>query len=184
MTSMIVTSERVAAQVEDLISIARIARPHGIRGEVVADIMTDFPDRFADLEEVLAVRGKELIGSLTVENARFHHGRILLKFVGYDDPDKADELRGVSLVISPDELVELPEDEYFIFDLVGCEVFTLDQQLIGVVIKVEDFGAAPLLVIKQDEREIMIPMTHEICPEINTAAKKIVVNPPVGLLDL
>ncbi len=170
--------------VEDLISIARIARPHGIRGEVVADILTDFPDRFNEMEEVLAVRGKELIGSLTLENVRFHQDRLLLKFAGYDSPEKSDELRGVSLVITHDELVELPEDEYFLFDLIGCEVFTLDQQLIGIVIKVEDFGAAPLLVVKQDEREFMIPMNHEICPEIDTAAKRIVVNPPVGLLDL
>ena len=172
------------AQVEDLISIARIARPHGIRGEVVADILTDFPERFDGLEEILAVRGKEIIGSLKIENARFHQARLLLKFAGYDEPNKADELRGVSLVISPDELVELPENEYFHFDLIGCEVFTLDQQVIGVVTKVEDFGAAPLLVVKQDDREFMIPMTHEICPEIDTVAKKIVVNPPVGLLDL
>ncbi len=179
---MIVTPER--AEAPDLISIARIARPHGIRGEVVADILTDFPARFETLEEVLAVRGKEIIGSLKIEKSRFHQDRLLLKFVGYDEPNKADELRGVSLVISPDELVELPENEYFIFDLVGCEVFTLDQQIIGVVVKVEDFGAAPLLVVKQDDREMMIPMTHEICPEIDTAAKRIVVNPPVGLLDL
>ena len=95
------------AKVEEWISIARIARPQGIRGEVIADILTDSPERFAALETVILRRDGKLFGSLNLERHRFHKGRVLLKFTGYDDPDKADELRGASLVIHRNELVEL-----------------------------------------------------------------------------
>lgn len=172
------------ANLDQLISIARIARPQGVRGEVIADILTDFPDRFAKLDEVTLVRDGRVFGSLTLQQHRFHKGRVLLKFAGYDDPDKADELRGASLVIHRDELVELATDEYFLFDLEGCEVITMEGQPLGTVAKVEDFGAAPLLVVRNQGREFLIPLTREICPEVDTKNKKIVVNPPNGLLDL
>ncbi len=177
-------AEPDVANPEQLISIARIARPQGIRGEVIADILTDFPDRFDDLDEVTLLRDGKIFGSLNLERHRFHKGRVLLKFAGYDDPDKADELRGASLVIHRDALVELEEDEYFLFDLEGCEVVTIDGQSIGTVAKVEDFGAAPLLIVKNQGQEFMIPLTREICPEVDTENKKIVINPPDGLLDL
>jgi 16S rRNA processing protein RimM len=169
---------------EDWISIARIARPHGIRGEVVADLLTDFPDRFAALEEVTLRRDGKVLGALTLEQHRFHKGRVMLKFAGYDDANRAEELRAASLVIRRAELVELNEDEYYVFDLAGCEVVTLAGQALGTVAKVEDFGAAPLLVVRNESREWLIPLTREICPHVDTKGKKIVVNPPEGLLDL
>ncbi len=173
-----------ATQVEEWISIARIARPQGIRGEVIADILTDFPDRFADLDEVTLLRDGKIFSLLNLEQHRFHKGRVLLKFAGYDDPDKAEELRGASLVIHRSELVELEENEYFLFDLEGCEAVTIDGHSLGTVVKVEDFGAAPLLVVKNQDKEFLIPLTLIICPEVDTKSKKIVVNPPDGLLDL
>lgn len=173
-----------AAPLGALISIARIARPQGVRGEVVADILTDFPERFAALDEVTLRRGDQLIGPLRLEQHRFHKGRVLLKFAGYDDADRAEELRGASLVIDRDDLVELDDDEYFVFDLEGCEVVTTDAQPLGVVAQVEDYGAAPLLLVRNQSREWLIPLTRDICPDVDIANKKIVVNPPDGLLDL
>lgn len=173
-----------ATALEALISIARIARPQGVRGEVIADILTDFPERFAALDEVTLRRDGQLIGPLTLEQHRFHKGRVLLKFAGYDDADRAEELRGASVVIDREDLVELDDDEYFVFDLEGCAVVTTDGQPLGVVAKVEDYGAAPLLVVRDQSREILIPLTREICPDVNTKNKQIVVNPPDGLLDL
>lgn len=177
-------TELDAEQPEPLISIARIARPQGVRGEVVADILTDFPERFADLDEVVLSRAGKVIGSFTLEQYRFHKGRVLLKFVGYDDADRAEELRGASLVISREELVELDDDEYYVFDLEGCDVVTIDGQPLGRVTKVDDYGAAPLLSVKTENKEVLIPLTREICPNVDVDNKRIVVNPPEGLLDL
>jgi 16S rRNA processing protein RimM len=179
-----VSDEPDAIKPDDLIAIARIARPHGIRGEVVADILTDFPDRFATLEEIILMRVGQVLESLKLEHHWFHKGRIVLKFAGYDEVNKAEELRGASLVISRDKLVELAEDEYYVFDLEGCEVFTIAEERLGTVVKVNDYGAAPLLVVSGENKEYLIPLTHDICPEVDTDNKKIVVNPPEGLLDL
>lgn len=172
------------AAVEEWISIARIARPQGIRGEVIADILTDFPDRFAALETVTLVRDGQFVSTLQLERHRFHKGRVLLKFAGYDDANQAEELRDASLVIAREELVELEEDEYYLFDLEGCQVITTDGQLLGTVVKVDDFGAAPLLVVRNQTRDVMIPLTRDICPDVDLENKKIVVAPPDGLLDL
>ena len=177
-------AEPEAAQSEQLISIARIARPQGVRGEVIADILTDFPDRFAELTEVALLRDGRVLGIFELEQHRFHKGRVLLKFAGYDDADSAEELRGASVVIDREELIELEEDEYYLFDLEGCEVVTIDGQSLGTVVRVNDYGAAPVLMVKNQTREFLIPLTRDICPDVDIDHKKIVVNPPQGLLDL
>lgn len=177
-------AENDATKPEDWISIARIARPQGVRGEVIADILTDYPDRFESLEDVTLLRGGSVVATATLEDFWFHKGRVVLKFAGYDDANKAEELRDVSLVIRSDELVELEEDEYFLFDLEGCEVVTVDGEELGSVAKVEDYGAAPLLVIRRQGKEVLIPLTRDICPEVDTDHKRIVVKLPDGLLDL
>lgn len=177
-------AEPEAAQSEQLISIARIARPQGVRGEVIADILTDFPDRFAELTEVALLRDGRVLGIFELEQHRFHKGRVLLKFAGYDDADSAEGLRGASVVIDREELIELEEDEYYLFDLEGCEVVTIDGQSLGMVVRVNDYGAAPVLMVKNQTREFLIPLTRDICPDVDIDHKKIVVNPPQGLLDL
>lgn len=169
---------------DDWVSIARITRTWGLRGEVIAEILTDFPERFADLEKVTLLRDAEALGSFELAESWFHKGRIILKFVGYDDVTQAEKLRGASLVIARHDLVDLETDEYYLFDLEGCEVFTVSGQSLGSVIRVNDYGAAPILVIKNDQQEFLIPLAREICPEVDTAMKKIIVDPPDGLLDL
>lgn len=177
-------AEPDAAKDKEWVSIARIARPQGVRGEVIAEILTDFPDRFAALDKVTVTRDGTVLGIFELENYWFHKGRIVLKFAHYDDANRAEELRDASVVIHHDELVELGENEYFVFDLEGCEVVTIEGEQIGKVVKVEDYGAAPLLVVKEQDKEHLIPLTQDICPEVDTANKKIVVNLPEGLLDL
>ena len=169
---------------EELISIARIARPQGIRGEVIADLLTDFPERFSKLKIALVKKPNGELARLQLENSRPHKGRILLKFAGYDDMNAAEGLRDARVMITADELVKLPADNYYEFDLVDCVVTTIGGQAVGKVTGVQHFGAAPLLVVSDDNREHLIPMVSGICLEIDTAQKRIVVDPPEGLLDL
>src|SRR5688572_10104209 len=105
------------------IVIARLARAWGIRGEIAADLLTDFPERFDDVSEVTLRRGAER-RTAEVESHRFHKGRVLLKFVGVDTMSDAELLRGFDVLVGEDELHELPEDFFYDFDLVGCEVVT------------------------------------------------------------
>jgi len=169
---------------DDLIGVARIARPQGHRGEVIADLLTDFPERFARLGRVYVKSADGRLLLLDLENSRLHKGRVALKFAGCDSISDAEELRDARVLVSRDQLVELPEDTYYDFDLIGCEAVATGGQHLGHVEEVQNYGAAPLLVVRGGAREFLIPLVLSICVEIDTGRKRIVVNPPEGLLDL
>lgn len=169
---------------DDLICVARIARPQGLRGEVIADLLTDFPDRFARLSRVYVKRADGRLLLLDLETSRPHKGRVALKFAGCDTISGAEELRDARVCVSRDQLVELPENTYYDFDLIGCEALSIEGQWLGRVEGVRNYGAAPLLVVRDGAREHLIPLVLSICVEISTERKRIVVNPPEGLLDL
>jgi 16S rRNA processing protein RimM len=101
-----------------------------------------------------------------------------------DSRNDAEALREMRVMIEREALVELPANEFFHFDLIGCAIITRDGETLGTVSDVQDFGAAPLLIVKQPERELMIPLADSICVEIDTTHKRIVVELPEGLLDL
>ncbi len=176
--------EPEAPKADDFICIARIARPQGIRGEVIADLLTDFPERFAKLGSARIKKPNGEIIILRLESSRPHKGRMLLKFAGYDTMNAADELRDSRLMITRDQLVKLPKDTFFDFDLIDCEVITVGGQAVGWVKRVQSFGAAPLLVVEGGEREHLIPLASSICIEVDIANKRIVIDPPEGLLEL
>lgn len=170
---------------DDLITVARIARPQGIRGEVIADLLTDFPERFAKLTEVRLGWPNGKVATIGLEKARPHQGRILLKLKGYDSRDEAEKLRDARVLVTRDQLVELPADSYYDFDLVDCLVSTAAGLVVGKVVGVQNFGAAPLLVVMNDEKqERLIPLASSICTEVDVANKRITIEPPEGLLDL
>ena len=173
---------------DDLITVARIARPQGLRGEVIADLLTDFPEQFAQRKQVWLGRADGTARLAELEKARPHQKRIVLKFKGCDSCNDAELLRDLRVMIARAEAVELPENQFFHFDLIGCAIVTRDGETLGEVSDVQDYGAAPLLIVrqivKQAERELMIPLADSICVEIDTPHKRIVVELPEGLLDL
>ncbi len=169
---------------DELISVARIARPQGVCGEVIADLLTDFPERFAELDSALVKHSSGEISVLKLDRSRLHKGRVLLKFAGCDSIEQAEKLRGASVMVTRDQLVKLPEDTFFDFDLVDCEVLTTEGRVIGRITGVQRYGAAPLLVVQDEEkREHLIPFTMQICIEIDVTRKRIVVDPPEGLIE-
>lgn len=168
------------------IVIARIARMWGNKGEVTADILTDFPERFEDVTEVILRRGA-VERPAELEDHRFHKGRVLLKFAGVDTMSDAEKLAGFDVVISEDELYELPEGEdlFWEFDLVDCVVETVDGERIGVVESIMRTAAGELLSVRRDDgREALVPFVDEICSEVDVEQKRIVVDLPEGLLEL
>ena len=170
---------------EDLIAIARIARPQGIRGEVIADLLTDFPERFAQLDEVRVVKPDGTATVARLEKARLQQGRVVLKFAGCDTRNAAEALRDARVMVPRDQVVSLPADTYFEFDLVDCAVVARDGAVIGKVASVQNFGAAPLLVVPDGAgREHLIPLASSICVDVDVTHKRIVIEPPEGLLDL
>jgi 16S rRNA processing protein RimM len=168
----------------ELISVAYIARPQGVRGEVIADLLTDFPERFSKLSAVTVKKANGELVTLQLQTSRLHKGRVVLKFAGFDDMNSAEALRDARLLITADQLVKLPKDSFYDFDLVDCDIITADGQALGKVTGVQHFGAAPLLVVKDGDREHLIPLASSICTDVNVAQKRIIVDPPEGLLDL
>jgi len=169
----------------ELIVIARAVRTRGLKGEVVADLLTDFPERFDKVERVFAIAPDRSRLELTLDDHWFQNDRIVLKFAGYDDVDKARELVGCDFALPEAERVELPSGEYYDWELEGCTVESVSGSLVGKVREVMRTGGVELLVVKNDEgRDILVPMAASIIAKVYIPQKKIVIDPPEGLLDL
>lgn len=169
----------------DLVRVARGVRTRGLRGELVADLLTDFPERFDGLETLIAVApdGKRLL--LELEAHWLQAGRIVLKFAGYDSIEAASALVGYYFAVPEAERVELPEDEFYDWELEGCSVETIAGESLGSVREVLRTGGAPVLIIENSQgREHLIPLAETICVEINVERKLIRIDPPEGLLEM
>ncbi len=163
--------------------VGRIGRPHGIRGEVTVESRTDEPDeRFAP-GAVLSVDGP--VHELTVDRTHWHSGRLLITFQGVDDRNAAEALRGLLLHVERDE-DEIPDDpeEFYDSSLVGCAVTTADGAHVGLVTEVVHLPAQDLLAIRTaDERDVLVPFVRAMVPEVDPVARRIVIDPPPGLLE-
>jgi len=160
--------------------VGRVGRPHGIRGEVTVEVRTDDPDdRFAP-GRVLATDPAES-GPLTIEQARWHSGRLLVRFAGTDDRDAAETLRNTLLVIDSAEIPPTTDpDEFHDHELIGLAVVTVDGTEIGTVTEVRHLGQ-DLLVINPGS--VLVPFVSAIVPDVDIAAGRLVVDPPPGLLE-
>ncbi len=166
------------------IAIARIARTRGNRGEVLADLYTDYPDRFDALKEVWLVFGDGRRQCLILAHTWAHKGRRVMKFEGVDTIGDAEKFVGCWVEIPADQAVQLPEGTYFDHDLVGCAVFDTCGNRLGVVNDILRIAGNTQLVVKELDREHLIPAVGDICIEISIAKKRILVDPPEGLMDL
>ena len=167
---------------DDLVAVARVAKPRGLKGELAADMLTDFPERFEDLVNVTAVLPNSTRRELKIEKHWFQSGRIVLKFEGFDSIEAAETLRGAEICVAETEAVELEDGEYFDWELAGCEVRTLDATVIGTVRELMRTGATEILVV-DGEKEYLIPFAESICTEVDIEKKLIVIDPPEGLLE-
>lgn len=170
---------------EDLIVVAHIVKVRGLRGEVVADLLTDFPDRFEQLTSLVAVSADGSHRSLQIEEHWFHGDRLVLKFAGFDQIEAAKELVGCDLAVPADERIELPDDSFYDWELIGCRVETVSGQAVGEVRAIMRPGGVELLsVVDADNRDRLVPMAADIVIEIDKDQKLIRIDPPAGLLEL
>src|ERR1051326_8237390 len=168
----------------ELVVIARAVRPRGLKGEIVAELLTDFPDRFEDVEELILVSPGGERTTKRLEDYWFQNDRVVLKVAGYDDVDAAKELVGFEFAVPESKRVPLPADHYYDWELEGCTV-KIGAESIGTVSSVMKNGGAEVLVVAdQSGKERLIPLADSIVVQVDTQAKTIVVDPPEGLLDL
>jgi 16S rRNA processing protein RimM len=167
-----------------MVLVGRIARTHGHRGQVIVNPETDFPEeRFAS-GAVLHTRRDGVDGTLTITASRMHQGRPVLSIQGIESMTEAEGLAGLELRIPESSLTPLPAGTYYHHQLVGCEVSATDGRVVGRVRAVEGGAGTARLVIGEGRGEVQIPLVEALCVEIDVAARRIVVDPPEGLLDL
>ncbi|MBA2339186.1 MAG: 16S rRNA processing protein RimM [Pyrinomonadaceae bacterium] len=170
---------------EELVAVALVVRTRGLRGELVAEILTGFPERFADTKTLIAVFPSKAREKVLIENFWFQKDRVILKFEEYDSVEAAEKFIGCELAVPESETVELDEDEFYDWELEGCAVETVRGEVIGRVRSVWHAGGVPLLVIDgAGEAEHLVPLAEKICVEINVDRKLIRIDPPEGLLEL
>ena len=167
---------------DELVAIARIARPRGVRGELVAEVLTDFPERFDGLKNATAVLPNGSRRELKIENAWFQNDRIVMKFEGVDSIEAADELREADICVPESDAVPLDEGEFFDWQLEGCIAVTVGGDTLGTVKELMRTGGTEVLVI-EGEREYLVPFAESICTEVDIENKRIVIDPPEGLLE-
>ncbi len=175
------------------VTIARVAKTQGRKGEVAATLLTDFPERFATRRKLFAVRTAasgarggavpELRRELPVEEHWFHKGMVVLKFAGVDSMDDAQALVGCEIQIPQTERAELASGEFYVSDLVGCTVTDAGRN-IGQIKDVQfGSGEAPLLVV-QGEKEQLVPFASAFIQKIALEQKRVEMVLPRGLLEL
>ncbi len=168
---------------EGLVAIAKIIKPRGLRGEVVAEILTDFPERFGETEDVIILfpSGKE--EKLKIEESWFQKDRVVLRFAGIDSVEQAEGLRIAEVCIDEKDAMTLDEGEFFDWQLQGCDVETVAGEKIGAVKELMRTGGTEILVVEGNGKDFLIPFAESICIEVDIEAKKITIDPPEGLLD-
>ncbi len=168
-----------------LVSIARAVKTRGLKGEIVAHLLTDFPERFARISELFAIAPGADPMPLRLESHWFHQGRVVLKLVGYDSVELAGPLVGCEFAIPQSECVELPEGQFYYWQLEGAEVETVDGKIVGKVREVlRTGGVETLVVVNADQNDLLIPMANSIVIEVDLKRKLIRIDPPEGLLEL
>jgi len=189
--------------------VARILRARGNKGEVAAEILTDFPERLTRLQEVFVglADGKNEPRRMPLKScwlSQNHRGQAVFHFDGVDSISEAEKFRGLEVLLAFEQRVTLPAGQYFVSDLIGCSVFESPASppimasspcalaeapaLLGTVRDVqfpgEEISGTPLLEVETSRGEILIPLAVDICTKIDPAARRIDVILPEGLRDL
>jgi len=164
--------------------VGRVGRTHGIRGQVVVTPDTDFVAERFRRDARVWIRQAEQTTALTIADAKLEGRRPVLAFEGYDSIEAAETLAGAELRVPESSLQPLPEGTYYLHQLVGCRVETMDGAPVGDVTRIDGGAAAAVLAVASGRGEVLVPLAQEICVDIDVGARLIRVRVPEGLLEL
>jgi 16S rRNA processing protein RimM len=164
----------------DMVLVGRIARPHGLRGDVVINPETDFVEERFAAGSTLWMPGREV----RIASARVQGRRPVVRFEGFDSIDAVQGMAGQELRVPIESLPELEDGKFYHHELAGCHVETVSGRKVGEVVRVEGGAGGSRLVISSPRGEVLVPLATDICVEIDVDAKRIRIDPPDGLLEL
>ena len=167
------------------VTVARLVRPQGNRGELAAELESDDATIFERFPEVQLWDGAGRRETARIRETWPHKNRLILKFEGIDTIDQAERLAGWEVQIPAEQRHQAPAGRYYVADLVGCRLLeAVSGRLVGEVQEVVETGGAPLLRVSAGEREILVPFASAICVEVDTTRRVIRVRLPEGLEEL
>jgi 16S rRNA processing protein RimM len=171
---------------EELLTVGRLVNTHGIRGEVKILSYTDFPDvRFGSGKKLIVVPETGSKFEVIVESAREHKGMFITKLKGYNDINQVEKYKGSLLKVPSADLVELPENEYYFHQIIGCEVYTEEPEskLLGTITEILTPGANHVWVVKPAKgQDILIPVIDDVVLDVDVEAKRVTIHLMEGLL--
>ena len=168
---------------EQLLQVGVITQTHGVHGEVKVFPTTDDPERFLDLEYVFLDTGREK-KKLTIQSVKFFKQFVILKFKGINNINDIEKYKRCPLLVDRENAVELEEDEYFIADMIGMNVFTEDGEIFGTLKDVIETGANDVYIINsKNHGEVLIPAIKECILDVNVKEGKMLVHLMEGLID-
>jgi 16S rRNA processing protein RimM len=170
--------------------VARLIRPQGRRGELIAEILTDFPERFHQRSRLFLIP-PERVGTrareMQLDNFWFLRSRIVLKFQGIDSINDAETLRGFAVAIPAEERAPLDTGSVYMSDLIGCRVVDLNRGgvEVGEIADVDrESSSTELLVVRRSGAELLIPFVAEYLVRVDTANRRVEMRLPEGLLEI
>jgi 16S rRNA processing protein RimM len=163
------------------LAIGQVARPHGLRGELSVTVLTEFPERFKDMDRVYLGNEQEA-EAYHLESYRWHKPSILLKLAGIDDRTQAEQVRGLLVQVPIEEAVPLPEGSYYLYELIGLEVLTTAGEVLGTLTDVIETGANDVYVVKGEGKEVLLPAIPDVIKSVNLKEGRVVVEVMEGLI--
>jgi 16S rRNA processing protein RimM len=167
-------------QLPDRIAVGVILRPHGLRGEVVVESLTDFDARFDPGSQLLVEGSSKLLG---VATSRAHKGRFLIRFADCVDRDAAEALRGVVLEVPRSRVPPVPDGAFYHYELIDCAVHDRQAGDLGVVVDVLEDGGGLLLEVSDGSRRLLLPFVRSYLSQVDVAAGRIECDLPEGLIE-
>jgi len=165
------------------ITVGRILSPWGVKGQVKVEPLTDDIKRFKNLKEVFYEEENNL-KKLNIEEVIFiRNAFVIIKFQGIDDRNEAEKYRNVYIMVDRKDAVKLPKGRYFICDIIGLKVYTLEREYLGEITNVIQTGANDVYVVKSNEdKEILIPAIKEVVKNIDVEKGYMFIYPMEGLI--
>ena len=167
---------------ENFLEIGQIVNSDGLKGQMKIVPFTDDITRYSDLKTIYIEMNKQL-KEFKIEQVKYHKNNVLIKLEGIDDINDTEQFKNCYVKVDRTNAVELPEDSYFIVDLLGLEVFTEDNNLLGKIVDVFPTGSNDVYVVKDElGKQILLPAIGEVIKNVDIPNKKMIVNLIKGLV--